>query len=285
MRREEDSSRKEATMKLKATRLLIISVLLTLDPAWARADVLSSSNPALAGQPVTFTVQIEAPDGVTATPTGTVTFADGGQSIGTVMLQSGIASFTTQFTSVGDHEIVGSYSGDQNFQPATTPAFLEHITADDLFTMSVAPPMVSQRAGAGSGIDLTLFSNNSSPGPVHFTCEDLPPGATCAFDSNAVVPSPSGTGTKMTITSTGDSRASQSSLSMSLLAVLFVPLPFLGGRRSLMAACALVCLFLVACGGHLHLINGGTPPGSYTIHVLGNDGTDTQLASVKLNVT
>src|SRR6516225_7880446 len=106
MRREEDSSRKEATMKLKATRLLIISVLLTLDPAWARADVLSSSNPALAGQPVTFTVQIEAPDGVTATPTGTVTFADGGQSIGTVTLQDGIASFTTQFTSVGDHEIV-----------------------------------------------------------------------------------------------------------------------------------------------------------------------------------
>jgi hypothetical protein len=272
-------------MKLTIIKRLVIPVLVMLNSTWVRGDVLSSSNPALTGQPVTFTVQIEAPDGVTATPTGTVTFTDGGQSIGTVTLQNGIASFTTQFASAGDHQIVGSYSGDQDFQPATTPTFLEHITADDLFTMSVAPPMVSQRAGANSGIDLTLFSNNSSPGPVHFTCEDLPPGVICTFESNAVVPSQSGTGTKMTITSTGDSRASQPTLLLPLFATLFVPLLSLGGRRSLLAACALVCLSLVACGGHLRLINSGTPPGSYTIHVLGSDGTNTQLATVKLNIT
>ena len=275
---------REATMNLRVPKSLITVVLVVLCAACARADVMSSSNPALVGQSVTFTIQIEAPTGVTAIPTGTVTFTDGGQSIGTVTLQNGIASFTTQFGSPGDHVIVAEYSGDANFQPASTPPFLQHVTADDLFTISVSPSMLSQRTGASSDVGLTLFSNDSSAAPVHFDCEDLPPGVACSFQSNAVVPTANGTGTAMTVTSTGTVRADQRAFPRVFYAGLFIPVLFVRRRRSVLALCALVPLFLAGCGGHVRVINGGTPPGSYSIHVVASDGTTTQRAPIRLNI-
>jgi len=272
-------------MNLRVLKSLITVVLVVLGAACARADVMSSSNPALVGQPVTFTIQIEAPTGVTAIPTGTVTFADGGQSIGTVPLQNGIASLTTQFGSPGDHVVVGEYSGDANFQPANTPPFVQHVTTDDLFTISVSPPMLSQSAGMGSDVGLTLFSNDGNPAPVHFDCEDLPPGVACSFQSNAVVPTANGTGTAMTVTSTGTVRADQRAFPHVLYAGLFIPVLFVRRRRLVLALAALVPLFLAGCAGHVRVINGGTPPGSYSIHVVASDGTTTQRAAIKLNVT
>lgn len=271
-------------MNLRVLKSLITVVLVVLCAVCARADVMSSSNPALVGQPVTFAIQIEAPSGVTATPTGTVTFTDGGQSMGTVTLQNGVASFTTQFGSPGDHTIVAEYSGDANFQPANSPPFVEHITADDLFTISVSPPMVSQRAGASSDVSLKLFSNDSGAAPVHFDCEDLPPGVACSFQSNSVIPTVGGTGTGMAITSLAASRASQWTPRV-FYAGLFIPVLFVRRRRSVLALCALVPLLLAGCGGHVRVINGGTPPGSYSIHVVASDGTSTQRATIKLNVT
>src|ERR1700694_728526 len=128
--------------KMRFTRVcgLVISLTATLlgGPAFA-ADVAASSNPALSGQLVTFTVQIEAPSGVTATPTGTVTFTDLGKGIGSAPLVGGMASVPVQFGLVGGHTIVAEYSGDANFQPASSPPFIEHVIDADVFTLSVAP--------------------------------------------------------------------------------------------------------------------------------------------------
>ena len=78
----------------------------------------SSPNPSVAGQPVTFTAVVSS----TApgfTPTGTVTFLEGGNSIGSAPLGSnGQASFTIATLAVGNHTITASYSGDFNFTPA-----------------------------------------------------------------------------------------------------------------------------------------------------------------------
>ena len=68
-----------------------VFIVLLLCAGCMHAQVMSSSNPALEGQPVTFTVEIDAPTGITATPTGTVAFLDNGQDIGTAPVQNGIA--------------------------------------------------------------------------------------------------------------------------------------------------------------------------------------------------
>src|SRR5215510_5251197 len=152
-------------MNLRTAGCLVVGVLNLFFATHTRADVMSSSNPALVGQPVTLTIEIDPPSGVTATPTGTVTFTDSGQSIGTAKLQNGIAELTTQFGSSGDHIIVAQYSGDADFQPASSQPFTEHVTEDDLFTISVSPPIIGQHAGASSNVNLTLFSNESTAAP------------------------------------------------------------------------------------------------------------------------
>jgi hypothetical protein len=68
------------------------------------------------GQPVTFIATV-AP----ASATGTVVFFDGTTAIsGAIPLTSGSASFTTASLSVGSHSISARYSGDVNYNAATS---------------------------------------------------------------------------------------------------------------------------------------------------------------------
>ncbi len=265
-----------------------VFIVLLLCAGCMHAQVMSSSNPALEGQPVTFTVEIDAPSGITATPTGTVAFSDNGENIGTAPVQNGIALFTTQFAGKGDHVIVGGYSGDANFAPGSSPSFIEHITADDVFTLSVTPSLVTQRAGTSSTLNITLFSNQDPAAPVHFSCENLPPGATCSFPPDSVVPSSGGTGATATITSQGQRRiASLWPHSPLLYAGFFMPVLFARRKhwRWLLPFCVLAFFLIAGCGGKVRSLQGETPAGSYTIHVTANDGTNTQQVAVKLNVT
>ena len=271
-----------------AIRKYAVLALLLVWVEWTHAQVLSSSNPALEGQPVAFTVEIDAPAGIMATPTGTVVFADNGRSIGTAPVQNGVALFTTQFTGTGDHVIVADYSGDANFQPTSSPPFTEHITADNTFTLSVTPSLATQPAGTSSTLNITAFANGDPSGPVHFNCENLPPGAACSFQPDNVLPSSDGTAATATITSQGGSRAAGLwTRSPFLYAGFFIPVLIFRRRRwPWLLLLGVLALFLIAgCGGSLRTLQGGTPAGSYTIGITATDGTNTQQATVKLNVT
>ena len=264
----------------------VVSLMLSLLCArWSVADVTSSSNPALVGQSVTFTVAIESP-AVTAVPTGTVTFTDAGQSLATVPVQNGMAEFTTPFGTTGDHVIVAEYSGDANFQPANSPEFIEHVTADDVFTVSVSPSVVNQAPGGSSAVKVTLFSNGGTANSAHLACEDLPPGAACSFESDALVPSEQGNSTTVTVTSKAPQRtASRSELPGPIYAIFLVPLLFRKRRYGFVLVCALAITSLLGCGDTLKVTTASTPSGAYTIHVVGNDGVITQKASIQLNVS
>jgi hypothetical protein len=265
-----------------------IFVLLLMCAQRAHSQVMSSSDPALEGQPVTFTVGIDAQDGVTATPTGTVTFTDNDQNIGTAPVQNGIAQFATQFTGTGDHLIVADYSGDANFTPTSNP-FTEHITADDVFTLSVSPSLITQPAGGASALNLTVFGAGNNRGPVRFSCENLPPGATCSFQPDSVIPSPQGTAATATVGSAGKAHSARVLDSSPILYASFLlPLAFVrSGRRVFsLSVIALACVLLTinGCGGNVRVLQGGTPAGSYTIHVTATDGTTTQQSAVKLTI-
>jgi len=98
----------------------------------------SSLNPAPGGSSITFTAALTGNCNV---PTGIVTFLDGGQSIGTGILNgSGVATLTTSFLVVGQHQITTTYPGDFNFDSSTSDVLIQTITGDPSFTaLSVSP--------------------------------------------------------------------------------------------------------------------------------------------------
>src|SRR5207245_2602817 len=94
----------------------------TVGKASTGTVIVSSANPSVSGQTVTFTatITVGSPGSTAAaSPTGTVTFSDGTTSIGqgTLSTASGTttASFTTSALSAGTHTINVSYGGDSNF--------------------------------------------------------------------------------------------------------------------------------------------------------------------------
>src|SRR6202008_421471 len=81
--------------------------------------VTSSVNPSVFGQSVTFTATVAPVAPGAGTPTGTVTFLDGGSPIGSGVISGGIATFATSVLAVGSHTITTNYGGDGNFNGST----------------------------------------------------------------------------------------------------------------------------------------------------------------------
>ena len=88
-------------------------------PAGTTTSVTSSGNPSVFGQSVTFTATVTPVSPGAGTPTGTVTFLDGGTTIGMGTLSGGVASYSTSTLSVGFHTITTTYPGDGNFTGST----------------------------------------------------------------------------------------------------------------------------------------------------------------------
>ena len=77
--------------------------------------VTSSQNASVFGQSVTFTATVSPSAPGAGTPTGMVTFLDGGNSIYTGTLSGGVATFTTSALAAGNHTITANYAGDASF--------------------------------------------------------------------------------------------------------------------------------------------------------------------------
>ena len=74
----------------------------------------SSPNHSNYGQPITLrAVVIPSYRG---TPTGTVTFLDGTNSLASVMLNNGRARLTISTLAAGDHSLTAAYAGDNSFR-------------------------------------------------------------------------------------------------------------------------------------------------------------------------
>ncbi len=84
----------------------------------------SSVNPSVPGQSVTFTATVSGG----SSPSGTVTFRDGGSLIGTASLSGTIATFTTSSLALGNHAITAAYSGNAS-NAASSSAVLQQSVA------------------------------------------------------------------------------------------------------------------------------------------------------------
>jgi uncharacterized repeat protein (TIGR01451 family) len=119
--------------------------------------LVSSPNPSVVGQAVTFTATVSG-----STPTGTVTFKDGATALGTGTLNgSGVATFTTAALTSGSHAVTAAYGGDPN---------------NTFSTSSVLTQTVGQSA---TTVAVTSSVNPSVPGqPVTFTATVASAGGT-----------------------------------------------------------------------------------------------------------
>jgi hypothetical protein len=96
------------------------SASFTVTKAQTKTALASSANPSSAGQPVTYTATVGRATPGSGSPTGTVSFTDGGTPIsgcGAVALGGGTATCTASYpsTSGSPHQIKASYNGDDDF--------------------------------------------------------------------------------------------------------------------------------------------------------------------------
>src|SRR5207248_578614 len=133
-------------------------------PATTTVSVGSSSNPATAGQAVTFTATITVNAPGTGTPTGSVTFKDGATTIATGTLSGGQATFTSSSLGVGSHSITAAYSGDANCAGSTSPILTELVNPAFVGTTAVVAASVSP-AVFGQAVTFTATVTPAAPSP------------------------------------------------------------------------------------------------------------------------
>jgi len=122
-----------------------------VNQAVSTTAVVSSANPSVSGQSVMFTATVAALDQGLSVPTGTVTFKDGGSTLGTAALNgSGQASLSTPSLVVGVHNVTAIYNGDTIFLPSSSSSFTQVVIA------------------GGNTTSTLLIVNGGNPDPIYF---------------------------------------------------------------------------------------------------------------------
>jgi hypothetical protein len=127
--------------------------------------LVSSLNPSIFGQMVTFTATVSP-----STATGSVTFFDGPNSLGTVALSGGSASLSTSTLSVGSHAITATYSGDANDSGSSSSTLTQTVTNSSVGTAtSVSSSLNPSAFGQSVMFTATVSAPSGTPtGTVTF---------------------------------------------------------------------------------------------------------------------
>jgi hypothetical protein len=139
----------------------------------ATVDLSSSSPSSTFGEPVTFTATVSGTGG--AVPTGTVTFGDGDDVLGTAPLVAGVARITVPDLRFGVHDITADYSGDRGFGAAADSIIQRVNAVATTVSLSVDP-------GAPTVDDLVTLTAT-----VTGTATSRTPAGTIAFVDDGVV--------------------------------------------------------------------------------------------------
>ncbi|MGH7902822.1 MAG: Ig-like domain repeat protein [Candidatus Dormibacteraceae bacterium] len=133
-------------------------------------SLTSTADPMAKGKPVAFTATVTPAGPGAGSPSGSVTFEDGGSVIGSAHLNgAGQASITTSALQVGTHSITAVYGGDAGFGGAASPPLTETITATA--GASLSPGGLSfpgRRPGTTSPSQAVVLTNSGSA-PLHIS--------------------------------------------------------------------------------------------------------------------
>jgi hypothetical protein len=235
------------------------------------------------------------------TPTGTVTFANGSATIGTVAVDSnGVGTITVQLNNPTE-SLTATYNGDTAYAPSTSPQTDVGGGKASQFTMTLSPNTATIVTKQHTSITVTLTSVSSFSDTMQFGCLGLPTAATCTFSSPSATLASNGSAAVTLTIDTGNplgsgaqahNRPPFSPVQRTTLALLPGALlaAFLLRRRrsalTLLGALLLMMATLQTTGCGSLQING-TPPGTYTFKVTASGtGTGaTQSQVMTLNVT
>jgi hypothetical protein len=238
------------------------------------------------------------------TPTGTVTFYNGTNAIGTATLDAnGVASITPNLPA-GTNTITATYGGDTNHSPSTSGS-VSVTGAASSFSLTVTPASVSVAATQNAILTVTLTSTSGFTDTIDLGCVGLPAGVVCEFSNVSLPLAANGTATSQLTIDTNNPLGGgatalnrQSGNKGTSLAGLFLPFSMLLGCvvwrfRKRHASLFTMVLVLILSGAAL-LATGcsgfsqnSAAAGTYTIQVVGvgQNSDVTQYQTVTLNIT
>ena len=118
-------------------------------------------------------------------------FYEGTTALGTGTIANGIATLTTSTLAVGTHPVTAVYSGDGDYNTATSTVYSQIVTAQAAvldFTLTLTSAQ-SQTVIPGNAAPYTVQvapTNVTYPGTVTFSATGLPAGATISFSPATV---------------------------------------------------------------------------------------------------
>lgn len=115
----------------------------------------SDTNPTV-GDSVTLTATVVSATGSGATPTGSVSFSQDGNVLGSANLQNdGTAALTTSTLPAGTDQIIGTYSGDSAYSTSASAPLTETV-ARSSSAVETTTSLVSSAPSATSGVSVTF---------------------------------------------------------------------------------------------------------------------------------
>ena len=269
------------------------NVTLTVIPATPVVKLSVNTNPQFLTYAVTFTATVSS---TASTPTGTVAFYDGATQMGPGTVTAGVATYTSSSLTTGIHSISAVYSGDTNYQTASSDTLAE--TIED-FTLALSggsgagSVTVSPGAVAAYPLVLTPVGGSRMPAAISLSVTGLSFGATAAFSPASVAIGSAAANVTLKVTLPGQAAAKpldgpfrKGSLPVALGLIL---LPFAARLRKaarrwrklvvLALASAALALGLNGCGGGVTL-----SPETYTLTITAASGSLSHSMTVKMIV-
>jgi sugar lactone lactonase YvrE len=170
------------------------TVQLQVNKVASAITLVSSLNPILLQNPVTYTATVSSSAGK---PTGTVTFQDGGVALTactgvSVTTATGLASCAVTYTATGTHSITALYNGDTNFLSAGPSNTVSEAAIDIILgTLGTGSSETILPGGTATySFPIAPSSGTTFPSPVTFTVSSspaLPSGTTMTLTPPAWV--------------------------------------------------------------------------------------------------
>jgi Bacterial Ig-like domain (group 3) len=292
----------------KATGFFL-AVWMVAAVAGAQVATRTHLSVASVGQGATFTAKVADVTGNPATA-GAVSFETAKGSLGSAVVEDGVATLTVEKLPQGTGTVTASYSGGASYvASAATAAATAAATGLPDFALTASPTTVSLSPGDYVNITVTVTPENGFNDMVTLSCSGVPSTAKCVFSPGTATPltaaavtstlqlqtqGPSGTSAKV--------EKSPSVVAFALVLPGILALAGLGALRKRSGITSLRVLGLVALLGaglglgacsqrygylnHPPSGNPGITAGTYTITVSGYASINgTSVTGHSLNVT
>ncbi len=165
-----------------------------VNKAASKTTVTTSGSPSVIGQPVTFTAHVAALAPGAGNPSGTITFTDGSDVLGTVDVDSSTGeqgSITVSDLAVSTHAITATFSGDGNFNGSngSVVQVVKRGQSSTVVTSSANPAQSGQSVKFTATVTPVAPAVGDPGGTVTFTINGMPFGTPVAVVDGVAVSS------------------------------------------------------------------------------------------------